>query len=267
MNHLLFLTISIIFIISYGYILSKNLKCKRKIYIDDGIMKKYVEFKTNSHNYEKFSIDKATNDINVLLSSNSLDIYSKLDVIQAYRKLLRFITKISWIDGDISYILPQMIDYYINIKEFIDEYKKKGEINLCEVGFQLGAGALVMMLPDIKRIHLLGFSLDKEHSRKSFNYLSKEFNMKIEWGNSMEVIPNYNFNGIKCDIIHIDGCHSDECIKKDIYNLKSHVSKNNILFADDVNSNHPAWKEMKEKGIISEKKCYNYKPYCIGQYN
>lgn len=249
----------------YNYINSNKVNNK-DIYFNNDIMKRYISFKSNSYNYNHPSLYNISNDIYNLLQSNSLDIYSKLDVIQSYSRILRSVTQFPWKDGEISYINPQMLIYYYYVKDYINKYKKEGVINLCEVGFQFGAGALVMMLPNIKKIHLLAFSLDKKHSRMSYEYLSNNFNMKIEWGNSLVAIPNYNFDKVKCDIIHIDGCHSVKCIKADISNLQSHVNKKNILLADDVDSNHPAWKEMKENSVISETKCFGWKPFCIGKY-
>ena len=73
------------------------------------------------------------------------------------------------------------------------------------------------------------------YSEPCFNYLNKLFpnRLSIIWGDSRDTIKNFN-TGIKYDLIHIDGGHTEDVLRKDILNSKNFAHDNTLVIIDDT---------------------------------
>lgn len=197
-------------------------------------------------------------------NSSVSNIFYIIDSIRLFSKSIRsqeFTKLLNKNYGDITYYYYQMVFYISRIKELNKSYKVN---NICEIGFQVGAGALTLLLSLKNNLTYYGFDYGSNYSRMSYKLISKYFKMNMEWGKSEETVKKYR--KINCDIIHIDGDHSQMAIYNDIKNMKRLSNSHSLLLLDDVNLNSNCIiRSIKEK-IINNVKCFNWKPFCICSY-
>lgn len=200
-----------------------------------------------------------------LCKIDKLDDFYILDSIRLLSKSFRsqkfsiFLTKK---DGDITTYYDQMAIYR---NEIIDGNKKFRISNICEIGFQVGAGCLTFLTSLKHNIRYYGFDYGLIHSKYSYKIISNYFDLNMTWGNSKYTVPNQKI--ILCNVIHIDGDHNLISIYNDIINMKRFSNKNSIVFLDDVNYKHNAIIKAKNEKIITSINCFNWKPFCICKYN
>lgn len=218
--------------------------------------------------YEAYSknpnIDKILTSITQMHKDISVPMFFLIDGIRIYAKSIRmyFNNQLSNKDGDIGMFYFQMKKYYQSIKLYDEIYRIN---NICEIGFQLGVGAITLITSVNHSVNYYGFDLGKKYSKDSFDLVNKYFPMKMIWGESKDTVPSFiksKSSFEKCDVIHIDGCHTDNVIYNDIVNMKEISHSGSLLLLDDVSLNSlPIIKALKNN-LIKNVKCYN-KPYCI----
>lgn len=219
--------------------------------------------------YNKYpDIEREVKSIHNYYTDKSIPLFFLLDGIRIYAKSIRMsnITgKLRYTDGDIGLLYYQMKHY----SQLIHYYDKKKKVNnICEIGFQFGVGAITLITAVKHKVNYFGFDYGYKHSKDSYNIISKFFSMKMMWGDSQRTIPffyrtNHTFD--KCDIIHIDGCHSQYAIYNDILHMKKISLPKSLLLLDDVFRDSESILKAEMKNIITNVKCYS-KPYCVASY-
>lgn len=211
-------------------------------------------------------IDKELRYIFRYYKNNKLPLFYLLDGIRIYAKSIRMtniVENLQYNNGDIGTHYYQMKHYHM----LIYTYDIKHKVNIiCEIGFQLGVGAITLITSVKHNITYYGFDFGKNYSKNSYKIVSKYFNMKMVWGDSQITIPSFyeNNNSFeKCDIIHIDACHSQKYIYNDIRNIKRLSKSKSLLLLDDVYYDSKAISEAIKEKLIANVKCLKWKPYCI----
>lgn len=230
--------------------------------------KYYLELLNEAYNKNP-DIEREVKCILNYYRNKSIPTFYLIDGIRIYGKSIRMLNitdKLRFNDGDIGSHYYQMKHY----NKLINSVDKKSSIkNICEIGFQLGVGAITLITSVKHDVKYYGFDYGKKYSKNAFNILSKYFPMKMMWGESQRTVPYFyknNNNFDKCDIIHIDGCHSQDAIYNDIVNIKEISHPKSLLLLDDVYINSESIKKAKKNNLINKIICYNWKPYCIAEY-
>lgn len=166
-----------------------------------------------------------------------------------------YLKDIEQIIKSVDYPLEGNSFYYHNTIDLYQDLLPK-QINLfwcggqaqkiCEIGFNAGHSALLMLLgnKDLNNLHFTIFDINHHpYTKPCYLYLKEKFpSVYFEFisGNSIEKIPQYVNLYPEClgtfDIVHIDGGHSDECIKNDILNASKLTTLEGIIIIDDTDS-------------------------------
>jgi len=116
---------------------------------------------------------------------------------------------------------------------------------VCEIGFNAGHSALLMLLgAENKDIEFTIFDIGQhDYTALTIDYIKSKFlNVTFEYieGNSIETIPVWIEKNKNClgtyDLIHVDGGHSEECIKNDMMNMDKLIKLGGIIIIDDTNA-------------------------------
>lgn len=202
--------------------------------------------------------------LNEIYRTSSLDSFYILDSIRLLSKSFRsqnFSKGLSKFYGDITMFYDQMFIYR---NEIIKNDKLNKINNICEIGFQVGAGCLTFLTSLNHSLKYYGFDYGLEYSKCSYSIISKYFDMNITWGKSEDTIPKYQL--ILCNIIHIDGDHQQISIYNDIRNMKRFANKYSVVFIDDVYYTSESIINAINNKILTYIKCFSWKPFCIGKY-
>jgi len=121
--------------------------------------------------------------------------------------------------------------------------------NVCEIGFNTGFSSSMMMMGLYNKnpnFYIFDYNEHKyvkpclELFKSNFNH--KINNFKFIEGDSIITLPNFineNQNLMRTfDFIHIDGGHSEECIKNDLKNCDNLIKRGGIIIIDDTNYSH-----------------------------
>lgn len=225
--------------------------------------KEYIELVQESYNIVP-DVNLMLNCLKSLHYARFIKLFYIIDSIRLLSKAMRsqnFTKMLSKKDGDISIFYDQMFIYMNNIITTNKIHKIR---NICEIGFQVGAGALTLMTSLNENLTYYGFDYGMKYSRLSYNIIANYFNMNMEWGKSEETVTGYK--NITCNVVHIDGYHSQSAIYNDIKNMKRLSNRNTLIFLDDVNINSKCIKEAKNDLLIENIKCFKWKPFCICKY-
>ena len=134
---------------------------------------------------------------------------------------------------------PELLTKQINIYTA----GKQGS-NICEIGFNAGHSALLMLLNHpSSNINFTAFDIGMhKYTKLTLDYLKTSFptvTFNYIEGNSIETMPKYiNDNDAekyKYDVIHVDGGHSLECIVNDAKNADLLLAVNGLMIIDDTN--------------------------------
>ena len=118
---------------------------------------------------------------------------------------------------------------------------------ICEIGFNAGHSCLLMLLSKtFKNLTFTIFDIVKhKYTMPCFNYIENNFsniNFELIKGDSVIEIPKWIDNNTGAcntyDIVHIDGGHSEECIKNDFINADKLVKHGGTIIIDDTDSTH-----------------------------
>jgi len=124
---------------------------------------------------------------------------------------------------------------------------KEASTRICEIGFNAGHSAMLMLLGRNKTpLDFTIFDIG-EHSyvRPCLDYIKNVFphvNFEYIEGDSTTTMPEYikNNNSLvgKYEVVHVDGGHSEYCIMNDMKNADILVAHNGYIIIDDTNFEH-----------------------------
>ena len=124
---------------------------------------------------------------------------------------------------------------------------KQASTRICEIGFNAGHSAMLMLLGrDKTSLDFTVFDIG-EHSyvRPCLEYIKQHFshvNFEYIEGDSTITMPEYikNNNSLigKYEVVHVDGGHLEDCIINDMKNADILVALNGYIIVDDINNEH-----------------------------
>lgn len=182
---------------------------------------------------------------------------NKDEIIDSYinikSNLNVYLNDIEQIIKNTNYPLEGNSFYYHNTTDFYQDLFTK-QVNLfwcggqaqkiCEIGFNAGHSALLMLLgnKNLNNLHFTIFDINHHpYTKPSYLYLKNKFpTVHFEFipGDSIQKIPQYESLYPDCvetfDLVHIDGGHSEECIKNDMENTFKLIKVGGIIIVDDT---------------------------------
>jgi predicted O-methyltransferase YrrM len=124
---------------------------------------------------------------------------------------------------------------------------KQATTKLCEIGFNAGHSAMVMLLG--REDTPLDFTIfdigEHKYTNPCYNYIKSKFpSVSFEFveGDSTKTMPSWISSHPELigsyDVVHLDGGHSEHCILNDMKNSDILVKKGGIIIIDDTNISH-----------------------------
>lgn len=151
-------------------------------------------------------------------------------------------------------------------------------LRICEVGLDAGHSA-VRWLCAFPEATLVSFDLFEHNaSHIAAGFLSRSFpgRFRVVGGDTRNTLPAANHVRLNCDIISIDGGHTEEVARNDINRLRPHASTKHALLIDDVRCawwlcRDPTrvWVDAIAAGLIVEHRCEVHRccrGWCAGRY-
>lgn len=159
-------------------------------------------------------------------------------------------------------LLPEMIEASCegNISWFENRQEKLKELititkpeNLIEIGFNIGHSALIIcsLIADLKkqdsnyrnkRVDFFVFDIcvcaATKHNVEVLKTKFGEYvNLHLIEGSSLETVPTFlKNNPTLFDFIEIDGCHTYDCVRQDVFNTINSLSNKGFIYIDDYKS-------------------------------
>jgi hypothetical protein len=124
---------------------------------------------------------------------------------------------------------------------------KKATTHICEIGFNAGHSTMLMLLGREKTpLDFTIFDIGHHpYTKPCLEYIKNKFdNVNFEYieGDSTKTIPKWIKDNPSLassfDVVHVDGGHSENCIKNDMLNANLLVMVNGIVIIDDTNMSH-----------------------------
>lgn len=120
-------------------------------------------------------------------------------------------------------------------------YHAKGKKKLCEIGFNAGHSAVLLLQASDRDAEVLFFDLG-EHAYMwpCYEYVKGEFPQKTDLivGDSRQTIPQYIADHPEVvgtfDFVHVDGGHELSCFLSDIEQAMKLVKSGGIIIVDDT---------------------------------
>ena len=118
---------------------------------------------------------------------------------------------------------------------------------ICEIGFNAGHSCLLLLLGrDFSHLEFTIFDIARhKYTIPCFEYIQSKFphiTFEIIKGSSVIEMPKWITDNSGAyntyDIVHIDGGHSEECIKNDFENSLKLIKIGGIIIIDDTDSSH-----------------------------
>lgn len=114
---------------------------------------------------------------------------------------------------------------------------------LCEIGFNAGHSMLLFLLSNKNKLDVTIFDINEhKYVVPCFDYIKNNFrqhNFQLTKGNSLETLSKYITMHPEqketYDLVHVDGGHSLECIKNDLYHAVLLTKKHGYIIVDDTN--------------------------------
>jgi predicted O-methyltransferase YrrM len=132
-------------------------------------------------------------------------------------------------------LYPELFTKQVNLY-----WAGNGAKKICEIGFNAGHSAMLMLLNDISEMTIFDLA-EHKYTIPSFNYLKERFsNVQFEFvqGDSTLTVSNWiTENPEMCgtyDVVHVDGGHTFHCIQNDMKNAMKLVRKGGMVIVDDV---------------------------------
>ena len=140
-----------------------------------------------------------------------------------------------------------------NTKQFNLYYLGSMSNEIMEIGFNAGHSCLLFLLANPNSKITIFDICYHQYTLPCFNYLTKEFpgRLDIVIGNSLDTISRYNLKTF--DLLHIDGYHEPNHVKKDIINSRRLSKNNSIVILDDDNLPYlnKLHRDLINQGIVS----------------
>ena len=138
----------------------------------------------------------------------------------------------TWVEGHVGELPEQSRMYY--------ELAKQGFVsNICEIGFNAGHSTFQWLSAN-DNVHVYSFDLGQYHyTHVMAEFLRTQFpgRLTMIYGDSTRTVPIFAQLGTKCDIVVIDGGHTYDVAKSDLYNMKVLANKqHHIVIFDDYPS-------------------------------
>ena len=133
---------------------------------------------------------------------------------------------------------------------------------ICEVGFNVGHSAAVFLIANPSAT-VLSFDLGQyEYSIRNMQLLKEMFPLRFHYilGDSsisisqvFDIFPN--FSG--CDLVAVDGAHSENAVFGDLVNFQKITNCRNWVLADDTGfpQVNRAWQSAKDQNILFQTHC------------
>jgi predicted O-methyltransferase YrrM len=115
---------------------------------------------------------------------------------------------------------------------------------ICEIGFNAGHSALLFLLTNQETpIDFTVFDIGQHaYTEPCLTYMRNAFpNVTFEYikGDSIVKVPQWTMNNSQYmqsyDLVHVDGGHSEMCVKNDLKNATKLVAPGGLLVVDDTN--------------------------------
>lgn len=126
-------------------------------------------------------------------------------------------------------------------------YGKQAKTKICEIGFNAGHSAMVMLLGrDQGPVDFTIFDINEhKYTMPCYKYIQSKFShVSFEFieGDSTKTMPRWirlhpHLIGTY-DVVHLDGGHSEYCIMNDMKSSDMLVKKGGIIIIDDTNISH-----------------------------
>ncbi|MEG7523379.1 MAG: class I SAM-dependent methyltransferase, partial [Chromatiales bacterium] len=137
---------------------------------------------------------------------------------------------------------------------------------ICETGFNAGHSTL-QWLTGNDHTKVYSFDLGShKYARPMGEYFERTFpgRFNLSIGNSLTTVPRFSTKHpeVVCDIIVIDGGHSNKVALGDLRNMRAHANiEHNLLVLDDFPSHYltfltdigSAWNTMRADGLVVER--------------
>ena len=134
--------------------------------------------------------------------------------------------------------------------------------NICEIGFNAGHSALLMLLGAKAPINLTVFDIcEHPYTHPTYQYLRDTFptcTMSLIEGDSTVTIPQWLSDNPhrlgSFDLIHVDGGHSEPCIRNDLANAVKLLKLGGLMIVDDTNISYinQYVDDLVERGLFQE---------------
>lgn len=120
---------------------------------------------------------------------------------------------------------------------------KQVKTRICEIGFNAGHSALLLLagVPKTQNVQFTIFDINEhKYTTPCFNYLKTKFqniNFDFICGDSTIELPKFlTANDVKYtfDVVHVDGGHTEYCIRNDLANADKLVRNEGYIIVDDT---------------------------------
>jgi len=149
-------------------------------------------------------------------------------------------------------------------QQYIQWAQTTGAKKYCETGFNAGHSALVWLSESDAQVY--EFDLGSHaYGASAESFLQEQFpnRLNVTWGDSTETIPEFSraHPDIKCDVVVVDGGHSNVVAKADLMNFAKMAAPGHLLVIDDTPCDGGAcpgpreeWKALLDEGCVSTHK-------------
>lgn len=132
-------------------------------------------------------------------------------------------------------VIERNKDKILNLQEI-----SKDKNSICEIGVNAGHSLLLMLNSNPYAEYTL-FDINVHlYTEPCLQYIKTQFpstSIEIIFGDSRETLPEFiakNKNK-KFEMIHVDGGHENDIVKKDFYNTLKLIEKSGVIIFDDYN--------------------------------
>jgi hypothetical protein len=141
-----------------------------------------------------------------------------------------------------------------------DQWAKSGIISICETGFNAGHSALRFLSQNAAQVYSFDIG-SAYYANESANFLKSKYpnRLMVTWGDSTKTLPKFReeYPDVGCDLMVVDGGHSNEIAKSDLLNFALMAKPNAIIAIDDTPCGSSmcegigkAWDELVQHGCI-----------------
>jgi predicted O-methyltransferase YrrM len=158
--------------------------------------------------------------------------------------------------------VPQLLDYVAEIQKFA--FFLSRPFCICEVGLNGGHSAAAFLTAAGKETKFISFDIGNvgpvTYYDTVVSMLERVFPEQIEFikGDSKETIPAFaTQRGRVCDVISVDGDHSEEGAVMDLLAATTIARPGALLLMDDVNLAGPkvALQQVLNQGLMTKRRC------------